>query len=66
MSRTTVCIERIKTKLDSISGLDGIVADMLEIEEKHITNLVDLINVQFSEASIFNYKGVGHDDNKML
>ncbi|WP_154520444.1 hypothetical protein [Clostridium sp. WB02_MRS01] len=57
MSRTTVSIKRINQELDKISGLDGIVADMLEAKEKDIREMVDDILKNYSEASIFNYYG---------
>ena len=57
MSRTTVSIKRINQELDKISGLDGIVADMLEEKEKDIREMVDDILKNYSEASIFNYYG---------
>ena len=57
MSRTTVSIKRISQELDKISGLDGIVADMLEEKEKDIREMVDDILKNHSEASIFNYYG---------
>ena len=57
MSRTTVSIKRINQELDKISGLDGIVADMLEEKEKDIREMVDNILKNYSEANIFNYYG---------
>lgn len=59
MSRTTAIIKRINDKLETISGLDGVVADMLEIEEQHINAIVDLCTKQFADATIFDYKGCG-------
>ena len=63
MSRTTVSIKRINQELDKISGLDGIVADMLEEKEKDIREMVDDILKNYSEASIFNYYGNWSQDS---
>lgn len=57
MSRTTASIMRINEQLDRISGLDGVVADMIEDEERKITAMVDCILKNHSEASIFDYNG---------
>ena len=43
MSRTTACIMRINEQLERISGLDGLAADLLEVEEHRISELVDII-----------------------
>lgn len=55
MSRTTASIMRINEQLDRISGLDGIVADMVEEKEKEITKMVYNILDSHSEASVFDY-----------
>lgn len=57
MSRTTASIMRINEQLDRISGLDGVVADRIEEEERKITAMVDCILKNHSEASIFDYNG---------
>lgn len=57
MSRTTASIKRINQRLDKISGLDGIVADMVEQKEKEISEMVSDILENHSEASLFNYYG---------
>lgn len=57
MSRTTTSIMRINKELDKISGLDGMVADMLEEKEKDIREMVEDILENYSEASIYNYYG---------
>lgn len=62
MSRTTVAINNIKQELDSISGLDGIVADKMEELERHIKIIVDDISENHPEASIFDYFGTGEGD----
>lgn len=51
MSRTTASIMRINEQLDRISGLDGIVADMVEEKEKEITKMVYNILDNHSENS---------------
>lgn len=56
MSRTTASIMRINREFDKISGLDGIVADMIEEKEKEIKVMVEDILKNHSEASIFNYR----------
>lgn len=62
MSRTTACINRIKEQLDSVSGLDGIVADLLEVEEQHISKIIEIINKYFECATIFDYYGSQKED----
>lgn len=57
MSRTTAGIMRINQELDKISGLDGIVADKIEILEKEVKKMVSDILKNHSEASIFDYDG---------
>ena len=64
MSKTTVCIKRINEHLERISGLDGIAADLLEIEERHISEIVDVIEKHFSDADIFNYYGTSKLETK--
>nr|WP_155857702.1 hypothetical protein [Clostridium sp. 12(A)] len=59
MSRTTSSIMRINKEFDKISGLDGIVADMLEEKEKEIREMVDYILENHPEANIFDYYGTG-------
>ena len=58
MSRTNQAINSIKEDLDSISGLDGIVADILEIMQEDIHNRVLFIRDNFPEANLFNYYGI--------
>lgn len=43
MSRTTASIMRINKELDKISGLDCIVADMVEQKEHEIKKMVECI-----------------------
>ena len=50
MSRTTACINRIKEQLERISGFDNLVADLLEIEERRISELVEVI-LKYDEES---------------
>ena len=57
MSKMTVCIKRINEHLERISGLDGIATELLEIEERRISEIVDIIEKHFSDANIFNYYG---------
>ena len=57
MSKMTVCIKRINEHLERISGLDGIATELLEIEERHISEVVAIIEKHFSDADIFNYYG---------
>ena len=63
MSRTTKAINNIKRDLDSISGLTGIVSDILEIKEAEIHAMVRYILQEYPNANIFEpcRKGV---DNK--
>lgn len=61
MSRTTACINRIKKQLDRISGLDGFVAEILNIEERHITEVVDMILRNYNGADICHYYGTQHE-----
>jgi|LSQX01.3.fsa_nt_gb hypothetical protein len=62
MSRVTASIKRINKELDKISGLDGIVADLIEMKEKEIKALVKHILMYHREASIFNYYGVTDEE----
>lgn len=57
MSRTTKNINAIKADLDSISGLDGIVADMMEALAKEVHKMVEYIRENYSEANLFDYFG---------
>lgn len=57
MSRTTVAINRIKEELDSISGLDGIVADIIEDLDIEVHYIVEKIRKEYSNASIVDYLG---------
>lgn len=50
MSRTTACIMRINKQLERISGLDCYVADLLEIEEKRISEMVETVLKDFNET----------------
>lgn len=61
MSRTTASINRIGKYLDQISGLDGIVADMVEQKEQEIRQMVKDILKSHSEANIFDYEGGGKE-----
>lgn len=65
MSRVTAGIMRINQELDKISGLDGIVADKIEMLEKQIKIMVSDILENHSEASIFNYFGSKIDISKL-
>ena len=65
MSRVTAGIMRINQELDKISGLDGIVADKIEMLEKQIKIMVSDILENHSEASIFNYFGSKMDISKL-
>lgn len=62
MSKTTVSIDNIKNDLDSISGLTGIVSDIMADLEMYIHNVVTRIKENHSEASAFNYYGVATED----
>ena len=65
MSRVTAGIMRINQELDKISGLDGIVADKIEMLEKQIKIMVSDILENHSEANIFNYFGSKMDISKL-
>ena len=58
MSRTTTAIKKITEDLDSISGLTGIVDDMMDILQKDIHNRVEFIKENFPEANLFDYYGI--------
>lgn len=58
MSKTTKAINQIKKDLDSISGLDGVVGDFMELLQKDIHNRVEFIKENFPEANIFDYFGI--------
>lgn len=64
MSRTTASIMRISKELDKISGLDGIVADMVEQKENEIKSMVECILKYHSNANIFNY--FGKEEEKII
>lgn len=64
MSRTTASIMRINKKLDKISGLDGIVADMVEQKEAEIKKMVECILESNPNASIFDYFGKPKEDTQ--
>lgn len=57
MGRTTASIMRINKELDKISGLDGIVADMVEQKEHEIKKMVECILKNYANASVFDYFG---------
>ena len=59
MSRTTKAINNIKRDLDSISGLTGIVSDILEIKEAEIHAMVRCILQEYPNANIFDPCGKG-------
>ena len=52
---------RINRELDKISGLDGIVADMVEQKESEIKKMVECILKNYSNASVFDYFGKGKE-----
>jgi len=52
---------RINKELDKISGLDGIVADMVEQKEHEIKKMVECILKNYANASVFDYFGKGKD-----
>ena len=62
MSRVTKAIMLINKDLDSISGLDGIVAEIIINIQKDIHNQVEIIKQNFSNANIFDYYG-GQENN---
>lgn len=64
MSRTTASIMRINKELDKISGLDGIVADMVEQKETEIKKMVECILKNYPNASIFDYFGKQKEDTQ--
>lgn len=57
MSRVNMSINNIARQLDRISGLDGIVADMVAQKEKEITEMVEDILVNHPNANLFDYEG---------
>ncbi len=64
MSRTTASIMRINKELDKISGLDGIVADMVEQKEHEIKKMVECVLKNYPNASIFDYFGKSKEDKQ--
>lgn len=62
MSRTTASIMRINKELDKISGLDGIVADMVEQKEHEIKKMVECVLKNYTNASVFDYFGKPKED----
>jgi len=57
VSRVTVAINKIAKDLDKISGLDGVVAEYLEMTEEKIAMDVKYILDNHSESNLFNYYG---------
>lgn len=66
MSRTTASIMRINKELDKISGLDGIVADMVEQKESEINGMVEDILENHPNATIFDYAGDKKDGQPLV
>lgn len=64
MSRITASIARINKELDKISGLDGIVADMVEQKETKIKKMVECILKNYPNANIFDYFGKPKEDTQ--
>ena len=62
MSDTTVSINNIKNDLDSISGLTGIVSELIRIKEKEIHALVEYIKEYHGNACVFDYYGNHNED----
>lgn len=52
---------RINKELDKISGLDGIVSDMVEQKESEIKKMVECILKNYPNASVFDYFGKGNE-----
>lgn len=61
MSRTTRNIRKIINDLDEISGLDGIVADMMEQLAKDVHEMVEDILENHPNANLFDYEGKRRD-----
>ena len=61
MSRTTKNIRKIINDLDEISGLDGIVADMMEQLAKDVHEMVEDILENHPNANLFDYEGKRRD-----
>lgn len=59
MSRVTAGIFRIKSELDKISGLDGVVADRIEELEIRVKEMVKAILKDNPESNVFDYYGKG-------
>lgn len=50
--------------MDKISGLDGIVADMVEQKEHETKKMVECILKNYLNASVFDYFGKPKEDAK--
>lgn len=61
MSKATKAINQIQKDLDSVSGLDGVVGDFMEILQKDIHSKVVFIKNNFPEANVFDYYGIPKD-----
>ena len=57
MSRVDMAIKSIKEDLDSISGLDGIVADLVEHKATEVKLMVEFIKQFHPNANLFDYYG---------
>jgi hypothetical protein len=62
VSRVTVAINKIAKDLDKISGLDGVVADYLEMTEKKIAMDVKYILDNHPESNLFDYYGQNKEE----
>lgn len=57
MSRVNQAIHQIEKDLSRISGLDGIVADFMELKATEIHAFVEYVNKNHPNANVFDYLG---------